>query len=180
MTIICAYTDGLNTWIGSDQLIHRGSLKMYLPTGKWLVRSGWAIAFAGATMYRLAAERSQDLLDHADHPMEVVQSLAAVWRVHGISSKRDEQDGVELFETVGVIARKGKIWDVDGSLAYVEVPANRLVGGGSGWAFAEGCAWGLQQRVVPTPGGEYLVKRAVECACVLDSANCEGLWQARL
>lgn len=186
MTVIAAITDGENTWIGSDRLTILGSQRTLLTAGKWVLSGGWAMAMPGATRYRLAVTRAAgDLFSHIDPAdmLEFSASLAAVFRAVGIRpapGDDPDNDGCEYWHTGGFLARRGKLWEFDNSLTFNELPADKLFAGGIAWKFAEGAAWALAQHIVPKAAPDLLVRKAIACACALDPANCESLWQERL
>lgn len=174
MTIICAYTDGTDTWIGSDLLAVRAGTRMILPQGKWVVHDGWALGTAGTMRAEVVQRReAHELFKNTEDPVEVCERLQAAYRKYGITSIRDERDGMEVFSAGAILARRGRIWDVDRSLTPVPWEPGRLLADGSAWEIAVGAAW-ARSRLDPRSIVEIAIKAAVACR----PNTCEGSWVA--
>lgn len=180
MTIVVAYTDGSDTWIGSDQLYVRGSQRLMVPGGKWLVHGGWALTSAGPVRHSFVAERHRrEILAEATDPFDVTERLAKVYRENGITPKVGDDDRCDDFGPGHILARAGKLWDVDSTLTATEWPSGELLADGMGWQLAKGAAW---QMTYGTTGvhPERIIATAIRAACALDPNTCCGFWQGKL
>ncbi len=183
MTILVAYTDGIDTWIGSDLLSVRGSQRVLTPGGKWCICEGWAIASAGEARYgQIQARNAEQIFIGTSDPLELMDRLETAYRDAGFTPKTNDEYNWPYFGSGGILARRGRLWDFDGCMTLTEWPPHRMVSDGMGWQFAQGAVWLWQQyhRRPEEADPESLLRAAIDAACALDPGSCEGLWQGKL
>ena len=182
MTVIVAYTDGTDTWIGSDRALINGSIFIIGDAGKWSLYEGWGLGLAGGhRQCEVVEAHLPELLESMNllTPIDLSGRLAKKFREYGITPKTPEQ--VEEWGVDGILVRRGAVWDLDAALTPLRWPAGRILANGYGCAFAEGAAWAYQEyRRSDEIHPEDIVRVAVEAANKLCPRQCGGLWLRKL
>lgn len=142
MTVICAYTDGTETWIGSDRMISSSNEKWIGPH-KWHEAHGWAIGVAGAQRAVNMLERVKaEIFAEADSPFAIADRLVQRFAEYGIHSCGTSHDNhTECFGQSLLLARKGEIWNFGFDLGFFQAPPNTLIAKGSGADYAMGAGY---------------------------------------
>lgn len=161
MTILCAYTDGTTTWLGSDtrQVARIGDSVHGMDSGvsKWVIDDGWAVGICGDVyaadlveagflelISGLDFDATQDSPADKAAPWAFTQRLAALWEAGGIK-RVYRDDAVGSWQNSGILACAGAIWDIDGAMAVIPVPRGAVFCRGSAKAWAQAAAWGYQR-----------------------------------
>jgi hypothetical protein len=178
MTILVAYTDGTDTWIGSDLLVTRGTQRTIVPGPKWAIHNGWAIGSAGAARAGLIKERyKEEIFVGTEDALDILMRLAKAYRECGMVPTTT--DGAEDWRSGGILARRGQVWEFDSALTPTCSSPGVLVADGMAWEIARGAAWAIRE-FRPQIEPEHLVWHVIRAACTLDATHCEGLWQGKL
>jgi ATP-dependent protease HslVU (ClpYQ) peptidase subunit len=174
MTIVCAITDRVHTWIGSDrQTTIGGDLAVPLRDGKWqALPSGWWVGVSGwarlETLIASCTERSYDPLGLAMRARALIQ--ADGWEKEDCGAG-PEQHGISML-----LAKPGEVWSVDSSWHVVRRPDHELAAIGVGSAVAHGADYALRV----SSGYASRVKVAIEAACAYEPNCGHGVWTRKL
>lgn len=174
MTIICAYSDGESTWLGSDQLLTRGEQRTLLKGGKWAIHpSGWAAAMAGDELLSgILRTRIDDFCYNTDDPWLFLKRYRDLLPEYGVEMKRDSAGLPDLPGML--LARGGKLWEIDRAFSVVRWDTHRLLADGAAWQYAYGSSFGMEAEPV------QIVRRAVMTANHFCQNTCEGLWLGKV
>jgi len=152
MTTIAAITNGSSTWVGSDTMGVIGDGRRIDPVKKWFLHDEWAIGLSGD--YRvlcLMAENRGKIFDDLSCPGEFAERMLNL--LHDRHYQPKPADGsAPFYNNSMILARAGRIWDVDGSFAYDEIPIGKLWARGSGCEYALGAAAGVAADHRSRPG----------------------------
>ena len=149
MTVIVALPEPQfgRTWIGSDRMtINCFDRRFALGGGKWVTRAPWAVGVSGAV-------RTLNLLDHegdrifaqANGPMDFTKAARAVLEEHGYKPN-DHGSGVLSIKQCLLLARPGRLWEVDGDWSVVKQRPGELWACGSGADNALGVGFALRDQ----------------------------------
>jgi hypothetical protein len=185
MTIICAYTDGEHTWLGSDTagVANMGNSLYPADVGsKWTIFNGWAFGMVGddlaATMIAENSPRLFDGLSAAVCPpaafTEELRNLFDEYKFQPVYSG----NACPNWQSSGILATAGHIWDVDGTTSYTAKPAGELFARGGAMPIALGAAYGYW-RAKPPASPEVLIDVALDAAIRFDM-QIRGKWTGRL
>jgi hypothetical protein len=185
MTIICAYTDGKHTWLGSDTVgvVNIGNSLHPVECGpKVAMAHGWAFGVVGDAYAGDLVEAARvglfDELDKYERPERTfVGRLHGVWREGGIQPVYGG-DAVGSFHNSGLLMCAGRIWDIDSNGATAAIPARTLFARGSAMPWAAAAAYGYQ-RAKPDTSPEVLIDVALDAAIRFDM-QIRGKWTGRL
>ena len=175
MTIICAYTNGKYTWLGSDTvsiLERRGSLCPVPVACKWVIHNGWAYGQAGdAVVAEWVCHTARKLMRGLN-----VNNAAIVFpaRLQDIYLSLKMQD----WSNNGILACAGAVWSVNGDLSCKLLPSRQMHAVGCGALWAIGAAWGFQQ-AKPEADPETLMDVALGAAAQFDM-QIRGKWTGKL
>ncbi len=181
MTVICAYTDGAATWIGSDTYgIATGGIPMEVGK-KWYGAHGWAFGHCGdAYVADLFEEEAETLFAELRRPLEFVWRAREMFERAGLKASYREGETVGNWQNSGILVRAGSIWDIDDNLAVTSIPGGRLHARGSAGCEAKSAAYGYARamrkakprtRILPLE----LINVAIDCAIEFD-VNIRGKW----
>lgn len=171
MTIICALTDGKQTWIGSDQQTTFGAERAFYGP-KWIQLGQWWIGFSGSTRARFLTEQYANH-DAAISPWGIANEIRRLLREDGWQPKEEKGDSPS-YEVSAIIARPGEIWMTDDGLTPYPHPVNELAANGGAGRYALGAAWPmLKYRDVGHPRYEVIIRNAIEAAIAYD-IQCGG------
>jgi hypothetical protein len=185
MTIVCAYTDGQTTWLGSDTagVADMGnSLYCEDVGGKWIMRAGWAFGAVGDNLFSVmlseqAPEFFDDLSASSEPAALFARRLRALFADYQFKATYKD-DAVPNWQNSGILATAGRFWDFEGTTAYTLKPINAFFARGCAMPLALGAAYGRQ---AGTPGTkpETLIDTALAAAEHFDM-QIRGRWQGRL
>jgi hypothetical protein len=185
MTIICAYTDGKSTWLGSDTAGTAQMGNSILPSdvgSKWTIRNGWAFGMVGDEVAGIMVHEKADMLfdglSESQTPAALfAQRLRPVFREYGFVSDRGRLS-VPNWENSGILATAGYFWDFDGTTAYTLKPAGELFARGGAMPLGLAAAWAYQ-RGQPSATPETLIDVALDAAARFD-VQIRGKWVGKL
>jgi hypothetical protein len=193
MTIICAYTDGKHTWLGSDTAgtYYYGSSLMARESGpKWVLSSNnaWAYGNVGdgavsawikANAGRLLDFGSEVMPAVVNPPAAFVARLQEVYEALKMRGNYDGDEAVPHWRNQGILATAGKIWEIDSCLAFSEAPADTLCAAGSGKPWALGAGYGWRRVYGDRTSPEALIEVALDAAIRFDM-QIRGKWVGKL
>ena len=166
MTIICAYTDGKKTWIGSDTQVTGGNHISYIER-KWCVVGSWASGDSGSVRTGNVLEQYKDeLLGGLNTPWEFSKRLQERFekeRFHpDLQSRGDEGGPIDWGQDI-LLAKPGKIWVLDSELGIVKFGKNEPVAYGCGFEYALGAGYVAREAGIKgLTIVEYMLESAVE------------------
>jgi hypothetical protein len=185
MTIICAYTDGKSTWLGSDTagIANMGHSLYPCDAGsKWVIRHGWAFGCVGDNLFDCVVRENAEKLFDGLATSQTPAGLFA-WRLRPLfveygfmPVKRDES--CPQWQNSGILATAGYFWDFEGTTAYTLKPAGELFARGCAMPLALGAAWAYQ-RGQPSATPETLIDVALDAAARFD-VQIRGKWVGKL
>lgn len=134
MTIICAISDGKETWVGADSMAV-GNGAMINSIEKWSFAHGWAAGAAGnLKTINLLHENADKLFDRLSGPGEFVARLATMFEGYNT----DSEQGPKSFGQDIILASQNGVWSICETLSYVHIPRNHLWADGYGGHFGLG------------------------------------------
>lgn len=184
MTVVVAFTDGVDTWLGSDT-IGVSNHGTPVPCGpKWIIHNGWAFGHTGDAIGADAIQdRKEDIFGRvALTPRNIVNRIHLIWEEYGLKRVFKDGGAAGSWDNGGILARAGQLWDVDGCGSIAEVLLGFWARGGAS-AEANGAAfgfrWGMARAGIATWLPTSLIDCALEAAHALD-VNIRGQWQGKL
>jgi hypothetical protein len=186
MTIICAYTDGKNTWLGSDTagVANMGNSLYAAEVGsKWTIRAGWAFGMVGddlaATMIAENADWFFGELSESKTPAALfTQRLRQKFAEYGFQPARRD-DSCPNWQSSGILATAGYFWDVDGTTAYTLKPRHELFARGGAMPLGLAAAYGYQRAAGMDADPATLIDVALDAANLFDM-QIRGKWTGKL
>jgi hypothetical protein len=184
MTIICPYTDGKSTWLGSDTagVANMGNSLYCADVGsKWTIHNGWAFGMVGDDLAsKMVAEEAPYLFTDLS-PGHAGQIFTA--RLRDVFAQYQFRpvygnDACPNWQSSGILATAGHIWDVDGTTSYTAKPNGELFARGGAMPLALAAAYGYQ-RAKPDASPEVLIDVALDAAIRFDM-QIRGKWTGRL
>ena len=140
-TLVALHQPGFGTVIGSDRMASNMAMKHFMPGGKWVVSNGWAIGAAGNYLTNvLISQHIRNLTVELDGVADLAGRLAQMMKEAGYNTM-NEDNGPALFGQNFLAATVDGVWDIDGSMAYMQGEPGQLVAAGSGEHFALGAGF---------------------------------------
>ncbi len=165
------------TWIGSDSMVHAGSLRL---TGrKWVVQGPWAVGVAGhLRTVNLIEQHAGDLFTDVADAFDFSCRMRAVLQQDGYQDAEDGRGPVELGQSF-LLARQSGVWTIGNDFSVIRIPAGQLWAEGTGRELALGAAHALMA-VRPRPSESEIVRAAIEAAIAFDSSCGGPVWIEQL
>lgn len=172
MTILCAITDGKETWIGSDTQATEGDQLIYSVGSKWTQVGQWWIGVAGDW-------RTTCILREADWPkidtiVRLAREVRSVIEEDGFQKK--EGYGPTHYGSHFLVVRAGEVWRLASDFSYIKIVRNELTAQGGGEQFAFGAAYALRHQAAPL----IRLVTALRAACHYDNGCGGDLWTHHL
>lgn len=182
MTVIAAYTDGVDTWIGSDTASACSSGLMFECGEKWFGAHGWMFGHAGDSRVADIIKFNADELFRTMCVEEFPERYSLLLDRCGLKPHFAIGEVVPNWQQGGILVRRGEVWDVDGPLALTPIKNGKVFARGSGGHDAISAAWGYAAACLDlgmSTSPSKLIEIAVECAGNMDR-RIRGLWTMKL
>jgi ATP-dependent protease HslVU (ClpYQ) peptidase subunit len=167
-TIAALHTPGYGTLIASDtQLTDSTGFKMHMmrmEMGKWIGANGWYFGISGefalfnalTPMIHDMTEGVRDERDFLSRMFEVLKDKSFDFRQSDISSPS--------FGGGYLLVNNSRVWQVDGTMASLEIESDYLIAQGSGSELAIGAGYALRSMADPV----LRIRAAMETALRFD------------
>ena len=182
MTLICAITDGKDTWLGSDthSVLERGAgaLRASYCGSKWAINGEWAYANTGdAVVSDLIAARfaylTGDLTAATAALLFPARLQADIYEKLGLRPGYGEGEHAPVWGNQGLLATKGCVWAITQDMTCRPIPHLSLEASGSAAPWAIGAAWARQQGIAWTM--QDIVHIALDAGIAFDM-QIRGKW----